>query len=192
MGTYIACSSSPFSCCLFASCGTCKDFQKTLKLLLVRELINKSGQQSRIDQCYSSAPTSSFLSCFPIRHGYPFCWATLIYCYGEILVVLAEIPLILDKIWARVEQLILNSLKKYLFIDVAVLGLSCGMQDLCTVCEIFPCRAQALCWGAWASLYLWLRDPVVAAHGMSGPVACGILVPQPGLQPGSPDLGGGF
>ena len=50
--------------------------------------------------------------------------------------------------------------------------------------------------GSWwwfrASLYWWLRDPVVAAHGLSCPVACGVLVPQPRIQPGSPDLEGGF
>ena len=75
---------------------------------------------------------------------------------------------------------------------MAVSGLSRGMQDLRTVCRIFPCRAQALGCSVWASLYLWLRDPVVAERGLSCPVACGILVPQPGIQPGSPDLEGGF
>ena len=79
-----------------------------------------------------------------------------------------------------------------MLIYVAVSGLGCGMQGLRTLYEIFPCRAQALCCGARASLCLWLRDPVVAAHGLSCPVACGILVPQPGIQPGSPDLEGGF
>lgn len=103
--------------------------------------------------------------------------------------MLGEIPLILDKIWARMEQLILNSLKKNVLIYVAASGLGRGMQDLRTVCGIFPCRAQAL---FRASLYSWLRDPVVAARGLSCPVASGVLVPQPRIQPGSPDLEGGF
>ena len=58
--------------------------------------------------------------------------------------MLGEIPLILDKIWARMEQLILNSLKKNVLVYVAASGLGRGMQDLRTVCGIFPCRAQAL------------------------------------------------
>ena len=31
-----------------------------------------------------------------------------------------------------------------------------------------------------------------AAHGLSCPVACGILVPRPGIEPLSPSLEGGF
>ena len=30
------------------------------------------------------------------------------------------------------------------------------------------------------------------AHGLSCPVACGILVPPPGIEPASPALEGGF
>ena len=46
-------------------------------------------------------------------------------------------------------------------------GLSCGLRDL-------------LLWCAGFSL--------VVAHGLSCPVACGILVPQPGIEPASPAL----
>ena len=33
---------------------------------------------------------------------------------------------------------------------------------------------------------------VVAAHGLSCPAACGILVPRPGIEPASRVLEGGF
>ena len=33
---------------------------------------------------------------------------------------------------------------------------------------------------------------VVTAHGLSCPMACGILVPRPGIEPTSPALQGGF
>ena len=33
---------------------------------------------------------------------------------------------------------------------------------------------------------------LVDAHGLSCPVACGILVPRPGIEPASPALEGGF
>ena len=57
---------------------------------------------------------------------------------------------------------------------VAVLGLlsSCGMQ-------VF-------------SLSLRCVSSVVVAHGLSCPTACGILVPQPGIEPASPSLAGRF
>ena len=35
-------------------------------------------------------------------------------------------------------------------------------------------------------------DSLVVAHGLSGSVACGILVPQLGIEPTSPALQGGF
>ena len=53
---------------------------------------------------------------------------------------------------------------------LAVLGLSCGTQDL----------------------QLWHAGSVVVALGLSCPVACGILVPRPGIEPTSPALEGGF
>ena len=67
---------------------------------------------------------------------------------------------------------------KYLFIYLAALGLSCSMGDL-------RC-------GMWG-LSLWYAGfSLVAAHRLSCPVACGILVPWPGIEPMSPALEGGF
>ena len=37
---------------------------------------------------------------------------------------------------------------------------------------------------------LWLCWVLVAAHGLSSPKACGILVPRPGIKPTSPALEG--
>ena len=42
------------------------------------------------------------------------------------------------------------------------------------------------------ALLLRCTSSVVAAHGLSCPVACGILVPRPGIEPVSPALEGGF
>ena len=50
-------------------------------------------------------------------------------------------------------------------------------------CRIFCC-------GTRASLYLCV-DSVVATRGLNCPVSCGILVPQPGIQPAFPVLEGG-
>ena len=41
--------------------------------------------------------------------------------------------------------------------------------------------------GLWSS-----RTSVVVAHGLSCLKTCGILVPQAGIEPGSPALQGGF
>ena len=49
-------------------------------------------------------------------------------------------------------------------------------------CRIFHCGTQAL----------ELAGSVVAAHRLSCPTACGILIPQPGIKPMSPALEGGF
>ena len=43
--------------------------------------------------------------------------------------------------------------------------------------------------GTWA---LEHAGSVVAAHGLSCPTLCGILVPRPGIEPASPALEGGF
>ena len=51
------------------------------------------------------------------------------------------------------------------------LGLSCDTWDLS-----LPCAGFSL----------------VAAHALSCPAACGILVPQPGVEPTFPALEGGF
>ena len=45
------------------------------------------------------------------------------------------------------------------------------------------------CCGAWA---LDSMDSVVVVLGLSFPMACGILVPQPGIKPTTPALEGGF
>ena len=42
------------------------------------------------------------------------------------------------------------------------------------------------------AFWLWSAGSVVAAHGLSCPTACGILVPRPGIKPMSPTLEGGF
>ena len=39
---------------------------------------------------------------------------------------------------------------------------------------------------------LWCVGSVVVAHGLSCATGCGILVPQPGIEPTSPALAGGF
>ena len=60
---------------------------------------------------------------------------------------------------------------------MAASGLSCGTWDL-------RC-------GMW-DLSLWCAGSVVVAHGLSCPAARGILVPQPGIEPATPALEGGF
>ena len=70
-----------------------------------------------------------------------------------------------------------------LFIYLAPLGLSCSMQDLhCSLWDslVLACRLQSL----WAS--------VSVAQRISCPGAHGILVPQPGVEPGPPALQGRF
>ena len=63
-----------------------------------------------------------------------------------------------------------------------MLGLSCGMQDLRCGRRDLSLRARAPeCTGS-----------VVAARGLSCPVARGILVPQPGIELASPALRDGF
>ena len=44
----------------------------------------------------------------------------------------------------------------------------------------------------WPSLELWHADAVATAPRLSGPKACGILVPRPGIEPTSFALEGGF
>ena len=64
------------------------------------------------------------------------------------------------------------------YLLMAALGLSCSSQGL--HCSIW----DPLLWHKGFSL--------VVALGLSCPVACGILVPQPGIEPESPALEGGF
>ena len=59
---------------------------------------------------------------------------------------------------------------KYLFIYLAVWGLSCAMWDLS----------------------LWRRDFLAVVHGLSYSAACGILILRPEIKPVSPALEGGF
>lgn len=56
----------------------------------------------------------------------------------------------------------------YLFIHLAVLGLSCSMWDLCSVIRSLsrPCT-----------------DSLVVAQGLNCSAPCWILVPQPGIHP---------
>ena len=68
--------------------------------------------------------------------------------------------------------------KNYLFIYLAASGLGCGTQDL-------RCSMQDLLLGR-------VGFSLVVAHGLSCPVAHGILVPPPGIEPASPALEGRF
>ena len=61
---------------------------------------------------------------------------------------------------------------------MAALCLSCGMWDFLLQ------RTGSSCWHAGFSL--------VAAHRLSCPTACRILVPCPGIEPMSPALEGRF
>ena len=106
----------------------------------------------------------------------------------------------------------------YLFIYLAALGLSFIMRDLCcniwdlfiAACGLFVVmRGLLSSCGTWApehpgsvvaacglsSCDMWALEPVgsvVVACRLSCPMACGILVPQPGIEPVSPALVGGF
>ena len=60
-----------------------------------------------------------------------------------------------------------------LFLSLAVLGLSCSTHRLHWICAIF-CFCGA--------------DSLVVLHGLACPVACGILVPQTGIEPMSSEL----
>ena len=56
---------------------------------------------------------------------------------------------------------------------------------------IFRCDAQAL-QRREQPQWLWCVSSIVVAHGLSFSAACGVLVPRPGIEPGSPALEGGF
>ena len=89
-------------------------------------------------------------------------------------------------------------------IYLAGLGLSCGKHDLhCTMRgPSWQCRdsrhsgSVVMAQSKRAGLVIVARSEsvglVVAAHGLSCSAACGILVPQPGIEPASPGLQGGF
>ena len=57
------------------------------------------------------------------------------------------------------------------------------------LCRVLVLAHGVFCCGTWAPEHM---GSVVAVHGLSCPVACGILVPQPGIKPASPALEGGF
>ena len=78
------------------------------------------------------------------------------------------------------------SLKHLGFSLVVVCGFSlssCGARA--------PGRVGSVIHGMWAVL-LRRASSVVAAHGLSCPVACGLPVPQLGMEPTSPALEGRF
>ena len=85
---------------------------------------------------------------------------------------------------------------------LAVSGLSCSTQDLFVRVRsllrfLSSCGARAP--GRVGSVVCGMRglllrhtSSVVVARGLSCPTACGILVPQPGIEPTSPALEGRF
>ena len=60
-----------------------------------------------------------------------------------------------------------------LFIYLALLDFSCGIQDLCCIMQ---------------DLFLWCMGSVVVVYRLRYPRACGILVPWPGIKPTSSAL----
>ena len=75
------------------------------------------------------------------------------------------------------------------------------VHGLCCSREAFPhCRKRGLlslrCSLQWILLLQLVgsraRASIVVAHRFSCPVSCGILVPNPGIEPMSPALAGGF
>ena len=74
------------------------------------------------------------------------------------------------------------SLKKYVFVYLAASGLRCIIWVLSLWCTDSLVAAHVL--QSWGS--------VVAAHGFSCSVTCGILVPRPVIEPTSPALQGRF
>ena len=79
--------------------------------------------------------------------------------------------------------------------QVAFLSWSCPGEA--TPCHISSaalnpcCSARGLCCSV-LNLSFWQLGSVVAALRLSCPLACGILVPQPGVKPTPPALQGGF
>ena len=71
----------------------------------------------------------------------------------------------------------------YFFVVVRGLLSSCGVWAAGSVGSVVG--------GTWA-LLLKCASSVVVSRGLSSSPACGILVPQPGIEPMSPALEGGF
>ena len=59
------------------------------------------------------------------------------------------------------------------------------------LCQVLVVAHSLRC-SMQASLWLWLLGSVVAVNMLSCPSACGILVPNTGIEPESPALAGGF
>ena len=74
----------------------------------------------------------------------------------------------------------------YLF---SCVGLRCGLWDLGCDTESFVMVRRLLQLRREGSR---VCGPVVAAHGLSCPSACGVLVPLPGIQPSPTALEGRF
>ena len=67
----------------------------------------------------------------------------------------------------------------YLFIYLAAMGLSRGMRDFhCGMLDLLLWRAFLSTCGTQAPESV---GSVVAAHELSCPAVCGILIPQPGI-----------
>ena len=73
---------------------------------------------------------------------------------------------------------------------MAASGLSCGMWDLCCGTPAPERVGSVVC--STRAVSLRLVSSVVVVHWLNCPVACGILVPRPGIEPTSPALEGGF
>ena len=71
-------------------------------------------------------------------------------------------------------------------IYLAALGLSCGVRDLGASCEIFCFATHALVAGPGLLQFRCAGFSVVVGHGLSSPMARGILVPHPGIELMSP------
>ena len=71
-------------------------------------------------------------------------------------------------------------------------GLSCGTWDLSLWHAGFSLVVSHGLLSSCVARAPEHAGSVVAANGLSCPAACGILVPQPGIEPASPALEGGF
>ena len=70
------------------------------------------------------------------------------------------------------------------------LVVACGFS-LSSCCAWAPGHVGSVVCSVWA-LSLRHVSSVVVVHRLSCPTVCGILVPQPGIEPVSPALEGGF
>ena len=119
---------------------------------------------------------------------YPFCWWFQRTSFGFLTFISCLFPVL-----------------SFIYLFLAALGLQCGawvlyccIQALSSGGEqglLSSCSAQASHCGGfsyggeWA---VWHVGSVAVAHGLSCPMACGILAPRLGIEPLSPALAGGF